>query len=69
MAMRSAGVPLGERQLEPGDRKGSGDHDLMLRAFIVAVALFSIRPAHHELACRHYDHLGTVRAFLERDLA
>src|ERR1700738_3074807 len=67
IAVRHAGVPVIERHVEPGDCKGLGEYDLVLRSFIAIATLLAGWRPHDELAVRNDDHLGAVLdAFLER---
>jgi hypothetical protein len=49
-------------------RKRLREGHLALRAFIRVSAPLAWRRSHYELACRHYDHLGTVWAVAKRIL-
>src|SRR5262249_33661991 len=66
IAMGGARIPLRECHFEPRDGERLGKRDLVQRTFIVETVLLIRGRAHHEFARRNDDHLGTIRAFLER---
>src|SRR5215472_8779220 len=66
IAVRYAGAPVVERHVEPGYSKWPGEHDVVLRSFIVQVPPLGRRRPHDELSGWDDDHLWAVLgAFLE----
>ena len=65
-ARSHACIPLRKGDLIFADRERLREGHLALRAFIRVAAALAWRRSHHELACGHYDLVGTVCAVAER---